>query len=159
MKLWGAGRLLRGSNHYGFQVRAATGQHGLAMQHWGPVGSEHNISALNWFIIAYFTTSFFPSVLQSRSAVRSLITIEAVSSPVGGGRCAGGGAGVGPFSSEEAPGSWASRQGTLWRLRRGISEAGVLPAVRPIRPFTGRPAGPVPVAPQANLQQTGVLRR
>lgn len=84
---------------------------------------------------------------------------EAVSSPVGGGCRAGGRAGVGPLSSEEAPGSWASCQGTLWRLSRGISEAGVLPAVRPICPFTGRPVAPPPVAPQANLHQAGVLRR
>lgn len=87
-----------------------------------------------------------------------LIMNGGVSSPVGGSSCAGGRAGVGPLPSEEAPGSGASRQRTLRRLRRGVAEVGVLPSVRPIRPFAGRPVAPLPVAPQPNLHQAGVLR-
>lgn len=47
MKLRGARGCLRWSNHDGFQLGAAAGQQGLAMQHRGPVGSEHDTSALN----------------------------------------------------------------------------------------------------------------
>lgn len=41
MELWGTRRCLRW-RHDGFQLGAAAGQQGLAMQHRGPVGAEHN---------------------------------------------------------------------------------------------------------------------
>lgn len=84
---------------------------------------------------------------------------EGVASPVGGGPRAGGRAGVGPLSSEEALGSWASCQRTLWCLSWGVTEAAVLPAIHAICPFTGSPVAPLPLAPQSNLHQAGVLGR
>lgn len=80
------------------------------------------------------------------------------SSPVCSGRCARWRAGVGPLSSDEAPGSWSSRQRTLWCLTRGTTKAKVLPTLYAVSSLTSGPVAPLPLVPQTDLHQTGVLR-